>query len=301
MMQTKQLAMVMALIATTMSSAYAGVVSEVLTFEGDTTYGYGEGLFGVTPPSPTNTSNNPFVLTNSGPSSNYGGFVWTESVDKTLQLYWESRTVTKPVGASSSGVISPDTSPGALPGATQTVWGTNVGSNDVTNTGIAAFMAPINVAPNALETSGNWVAAINNAGSSITFANASGFNFDSAFLYGSKYDEVITITATKSGGSSVSWNTGTDLFGVTDTFTDATHGTATFTAVGKTYDFGNTFDDVTSVTIQSLKGVAIFDNLVISAVPESSTYAMLLAGLGVIALIARRRKLAANVVRNRLN
>jgi hypothetical protein len=191
----------------------------------------------------TSNSNNSALLI-SGAGSNYDGLTWLESVAGSLQLYDELRAITKI-------------------------------ANTTATTGLGVYMAAKNTAPTAAETSGNWVAAINNSGSSISFQSATAFDFTSLFLYGSKSNEVATITGYNGTTLINTWTSGTDLF---------TAGTAA------TYNFTTEFAGVTKITISSAKGSMAFDNLVIAAsVPEASQYSMLLAGLLMIGGIARRR------------
>jgi hypothetical protein len=55
--------------------------------------------------------------------------------------------------------------------------------------------------------------------------------------------------------------------------------------------FGATFNKITFQTAAAYSGE--FDNIAINAVPEPGEWAMMIAGLGVVSLIARRRKLQA--------
>jgi len=48
----------------------------------------------------------------------------------------------------------------------------------------------------------------------------------------------------------------------------------------------------TKIDLSGSVGSVAYDNITISAVPEASSYAMVLAGLGVVGMVARRRKQA---------
>lgn len=67
---------------------------------------------------------------------------------------------------------------------------------------------------------------------------------------------------------------------------------AVYTVTGTgTINFGSLFAGVTEVTwYDSGNSDSAFDNVTINAIPEPETYAMLLAGLGLLGFAARRRK-----------
>jgi len=97
------------------------------------------------------------------------------------------------------------------------------------------------------------------------------FNFDNAihafgFDYGSYYNSTATVAL--NGYAASTTNGG--FFGIIDT--------NAFSTVQYTADYANLFDNVT------------YSTSITSAVPEPETYAMMLAGLGLIGAIARRRK-----------
>ena len=65
---------------------------------------------------------------------------------------------------------------------------------------------------------------------------------------------------------------------------------ATFTVFGLGHvEFGSLFAGVTSV-LWSTTSQSVSDNVTVTAVPEPETYAMFMAGLGLMGFIARRRK-----------
>jgi hypothetical protein len=65
---------------------------------------------------------------------------------------------------------------------------------------------------------------------------------------------------------------------------------ATFTVSGLGHvEFGSLFAGVTSV-LWSTTGQSVADNVTVTAVPEPETYALFMAGLGLMGFIARRRK-----------
>lgn len=120
-------------------------------------------------------------------------------------------------------------------------------------------------------------------GSVIELQRADGgaFNFNSI--------DLIKLSKLNVGGNSVTF-TGTFASGGTIT-QDATF--------GKNFSFTNTafsgFTNLKSVTWQEDRNLARdfqFDNINVSAVPEPGSYAMLAAGLGLLAFVSRRKKAA---------
>lgn len=120
-------------------------------------------------------------------------------------------------------------------------------------------------------------------GSVIELQRADGgaFNFNSI--------DLIKLSRLNIGGNSVTF-TGTFASGGTIT-QDATF--------GKNFSFTNTafngFTNLKSVTWQEDRNLAHdfqFDNINVSAVPEPGSYAMLAAGLGLLAFVSRRKKAA---------
>ena len=112
-------------------------------------------------------------------------------------------------------------------------------------------------------------------------ADGGAFNFNSI--------DLIKLSRLNVGGNSVTF-TGTFASGGTIT-QDATF--------GKNFSFTNTafsgFTNLKSVTWQEDRNLARdfqFDNINVSAVPEPGSYAMLAAGLGLLAFVSRRKKAA---------
>ncbi|MTV40968.1 PEPxxWA-CTERM sorting domain-containing protein [Duganella radicis] len=71
--------------------------------------------------------------------------------------------------------------------------------------------------------------------------------------------------------------------------------TFNYTGTWTTFNFNASFSGLSSLTWQqgpALGGKFEFDNINVTAVPEPETYAMLLAGLGLVGVAARRRKQA---------
>jgi hypothetical protein len=120
-------------------------------------------------------------------------------------------------------------------------------------------------------------------GSVIELQRADGgaFNFNSI--------DLIKWSKLNAGGNSV-------------TFTGTFAGGGTITqsaAIGTAFKFTNTafagFTNLKSVTWQEDRNLARdfqFDNINVSAVPEPGSYAMLAAGLGLLAFVSRRKKAA---------
>lgn len=124
----------------------------------------------------------------------------------------------------------------------------------------------------------------NNAADTITFGsftglvNAFGGNFYGTDLSGQFVSGDITLTATDANGT------------VTQTISGAT--------VGSFLGFVSSTGLLTDVTLSAVQPVAggfmwpTVDNLVLAAVPEPETYALMLAGLGLVGFMARRRRAA---------
>ena len=167
-------------------------------------------------------------------SQSYGGFTWTETTAGSLQLYSEFRALNKLTSA------------------------------------VDTYISPAGTAPTSAF--GNWVAAVNNSGSSVSFSQASAFNLSSIDFFASKANEVITVKGYVGSGTTAiaSWQSSALSAG---------------TFLSQSFD--SSFATATRIEITSLKGSLGFDN--VTAVPEPSTYAMLLAGLGMMGVIARRR------------
>ena len=128
--------------------------------------------------------------------------------------------------------------------------------------------------------------AINLFGAAASFSSATAFSLRDAFFTGA-WNDGLQIHVVATGGS----NTYTSDFTVNTTgplnvfFNWSNINTVTFTSFG----------GVANPALMNIGGGTHFamDNLaineVVSAVPESETYAMLLAGLGLIGFMARRR------------
>lgn len=120
---------------------------------------------------------------------------------------------------------------------------------------------------------GEWVGFLNST-DSVSFASATAFDFTSAYFY-AKAATTVNITGYAADGTTV---LGTKAISIT-------------AQSGNTYSFSE-FAGVNSVKIAASN--LVFDNITtaVAAVPETSTYAMLLAGLGMIGVMAGRRNKA---------
>jgi hypothetical protein len=202
----------------------------------------------------TSAYNNSTLL----PGNTYDGFTW--STTSSLRIYSEERAIA-------------DTFYDATTATTMTAstgLGTVMTAHDATSSSSA-------------ESSEYWVAVLENNNSSLTFTNttfasaSSGFYLESLYLYdGKTSNSVVTITGTLIDGSTVT---------VTTTVSKGT---------GETYSLSGTSLDgvaLSAVTITTTQGKLAIDNIIVAtaAVPEPASYVMLLAGLGMMGFIARRR------------
>jgi hypothetical protein len=116
---------------------------------------------------------------------------------------------------------------------------------------------------------GQWVGYINSTGN-VSFASTTSFDFTSAYLY-AKTAQNVSITGFAADGTQLATTT---------------------VSLGANASINATFSQFTGVSKITIAGSNVaFDNITtaVAAVPEASTYAMLLAGLGMIGVIARRR------------
>ena len=169
-----------------------------------------------------------------------------------------------------------------------TVW-QNGGTNAATNGGaaynpISTYMAAVGTVPTVNQTSGNWIGGLKTSANSFSFksAEASTFSLDSIWLYVGK----TTTSSTAAELTITGYDTSGTLLG-TYTQLRSPLGAQTLTQA----TLGAAFSNVAYVTVASKDGVLGFDNIVttVTAVPEASTYAMMMAGLGMIGFMARRR------------
>jgi len=159
----------------------------------------------------------------------------------------------------------------------------NFGSIEGWTTGHKGVEVRNNVAGSALD-GHNFVELDTTGNSQISqsFATVAGYTYELSFSYASRPDS----QGTNSNG--ISWSLGT-LSGNVGRNTNtswATYSTSfvgtgdvmtlTFAAMGKSDSFGTSLDNV-SVTV-------------LSSVPEPQGYALMIAGLGTIGLLSRRRR-----------
>jgi len=156
--------------------------------------------------------------------------------------------------------------------------------------GIEALMAAPGVAAQGSEIYGNYVGVIasNNTAaeftSNNTFASATlGFTLNSLDLYAGKNNTVVTITGTRVDGSQTTAWVSPNALKPAGSFASYVFDPLVFT-------------HLKSVKISTTQGNLAFDNISVTAVaapvPEPSSYALLLAGLGVVGVMARRRSKA---------
>jgi hypothetical protein len=112
---------------------------------------------------------------------------------------------------------------------------------------------------------------VNWDGQAASFSSATAFTLDSFYVAKAWYD----------GVTHVSGYNGSTLLYSTDIYSTTTAATLA------TFNWSN----VTRIVISDGTGnsQSVIDNISISAVPEPETYAMLLAGLGLVGAIVRRR------------
>jgi len=154
--------------------------------------------------------------------------------------------------------------------------------------GIDALMAAAGTPALASEIYGNYVGAIasNNTAAVFTsnnsFASAAlGFTLNSLDLYSAKNNTVVTITGTKVDGS------------LTTAWVSPNGQKAVGSFANYAFD-PLVFTNLKSVTIFTTQGNLAFDNISVTAVaapvPEPSSYALLVAGLGLIGALAHKRR-----------
>jgi hypothetical protein len=168
------------------------------------------------------------------------------------------------------------------------------GTNASTNGGaaysaISTYMAALGTTAADTQTSGNWIGGLKSSANSFSFksATASTFALDSIWLFVGK-------TTTSSTAAELTI-TGYDASGtVIATYTQLRSplGAQTITLAALEAASAN-FASVASITVTSKDGYLGFDNITttstVLAVPEPSSYAMLLAGLGMMGFMVRRR------------
>ena len=124
---------------------------------------------------------------------------------------------------------------------------------------------------------GNWLSLASGESETVSF--------------GSGYAEVSFLWGSVDSYNTVSFYSGSTLL---DSYT----GTSAASLVGSTangkqtlvFTYDTTSTPITSVKFSSSGYSFELDNVTASAVPEPETYALMLAGLGAIAFVARRRK-----------
>lgn len=109
--------------------------------------------------------------------------------------------------------------------------------------------------------------------------NIQSFDFASGYVGGSQPVDILNVTSYLGGNlvNSVSFLSGIDYLNYSSL---------------TTLNLGFTGIDTVRFEALGSSNRAIFDNVSVSAVPEPSTYVLMLAGLGLVGFMARRRKQA---------
>ena len=165
-------------------------------------------------------------------------------------------------------------------------------SGDVTLSGVSTYSGATMLTGGTLVLDGaNRIAAdsqliLNGGALRLTNAGAAGQTFASLSL--------LDDASVRLGSSSLTFNgLGAVVIGKTLSFTEAASGAYAFRLLGDYSADGNFLALIGLTSINGQRAAFRFDGAytdVAAAVPEASTYAMLLAGLGLIGAIARRRQ-----------
>jgi hypothetical protein len=149
----------------------------------------------------------------------------------------------------------------------------------------AAYAIPGGYRNMAEATSNQWVAFNSEEYSPSSFASASGelFNLDSLWLAGAWGNQTLTIMGYANGVLVDSCVFSAEVSITAKEFFPGFQGIDTFTITA-----GNNYVHDTSVTGDARHWV--LGSVTVSAVPEPETYAMLLAGIGIVGAVTRRQR-----------
>jgi len=124
--------------------------------------------------------------------------------------------------------------------------------------------------------------------------NSTNFNFVSSYLTSGWRDDINVMVTGKRGGSTVYSQTLTvgDDAPMLYSFNFMNIDKVEFLTSGGTflYPNGNTIGSYVNPSFAFSTPVLVFDNVTLAPIPEPETYALMLAGLGLVGFAARRRK-----------